>query len=395
MVDGATIAMWAMVVPLIFGSGLFSGLILGLMALTEEELTELMDSTDPVEAYRAKKILPLRKLDNWLLCTLLFVNIGFNATLSVVVDISIAPLFGSVALGISITTAFIFLFGEITPQAVCNKYGLVIGSSLTWLVWPLMFALAPICWPIGKALDWALAQDDAPKELPDATMFDDEEGAPKALQMREHRLAEVMRPLSQLPTMSEDDVLDNQAVARLAGAVRGLDLLAVTKAHQSDQVVAVLLARDVVGALGSQQPLPPLRELLGACNAYERVLRVPKSLKLELAVELMQHKGVRMLMVADVSDEAFSDESPPLAANSAIVGFVEDTELLKAHMQQAMGGDYDRPLNWLVPPSENLMSSKAGVAMRSRRRSSHHRKSAPPIPVEINMTSVVAETAST
>ena len=49
--------------------------------------------------------------------------------------------------------------GEILPQAVCSRYGLSIGGHAAPVVRFLMWATAPISWPIGKALDALLGHE--------------------------------------------------------------------------------------------------------------------------------------------------------------------------------------------------------------------------------------------
>lgn len=49
--------------------------------------------------------------------------------------------------------------GEIIPQAVCSRYGLVIGAASSWLVRGLMLVCAPIAWPLSKLLDLTLGRD--------------------------------------------------------------------------------------------------------------------------------------------------------------------------------------------------------------------------------------------
>jgi metal transporter CNNM len=62
-----------------------------------------------------------------------------------------------IAIVISVTA--VLLFGEIIPQALCTRYGLRIGASLTWLVKLLMIIEFPIIWPIAKLLDWLFGPD--------------------------------------------------------------------------------------------------------------------------------------------------------------------------------------------------------------------------------------------
>ena len=73
----------ALIIMLIVMSAFFSGLTLGLMGLDKTGLEIVMEGDD--ERYReyAKKIYPLRKQGNLLLCTLLLGNVCVNSLLSI------------------------------------------------------------------------------------------------------------------------------------------------------------------------------------------------------------------------------------------------------------------------------------------------------------------------
>ena len=161
---------WAVLVILSCLSGIFSGLNLGLMSLTVEDLNIVINSSnDPQQVRNAKKILPLRKRGNLLLCSLLIGNTVVNVMLSVLTDDIWVFLFGEgiagvrgrgfdlpsshlhtescahnspplamslhpfhmcarvpvthqTVLGLVVPSLIIVIFGEIVPQSVCSRY---------------------------------------------------------------------------------------------------------------------------------------------------------------------------------------------------------------------------------------------------------------------------------
>ena len=123
-------ALFAAIVLVAF-SGLFSGLNLGLMSFSAEDLKIIIKgSGDPDERVWAQKILPLRDRGNLLLCTLLLGNTLVNAVIAILLaDIA------SGTVGALVTTALIVVFGEIIPQSVCSRYALRIGAMSVPVVW--------------------------------------------------------------------------------------------------------------------------------------------------------------------------------------------------------------------------------------------------------------------
>ena len=139
---------------LLMHSGMFSGLTLGLMSLDLAGLRIVISGGTEAEAQNALKILPLRKRGNLLLCTLLIGNTLVNAAFA----IFSASFTGGVA-GTLISTAFIVIFGEITPQSICARYGLYIGALSIPIVWLYMIVLFPFAWPIALILDKFLGEE--------------------------------------------------------------------------------------------------------------------------------------------------------------------------------------------------------------------------------------------
>jgi metal transporter CNNM len=105
---------------------------------------------------RAKKIYPVRKRGNLLLCTLLLGNVAVNSAMA----IFLGDLASGLVAGV-LATGLIVIFGEIIPQAVFSRYALSLGSKTVWLVKIFVFILYPIAYPISWVLDMALGDEMA------------------------------------------------------------------------------------------------------------------------------------------------------------------------------------------------------------------------------------------
>lgn len=152
------VEVWQIVVVIIcvLLSGAFSGLTLGLLSLDLVDLAVLVESGTPKEVKCAKRILPVRKHGNFLLCTLLVGNTAVNSALSIVTS----DLFGGWA-GFLASTLVILYLGEIVPQSVCFSYGLTIGAHAVPFVKLAMLLTSPLSYPTSRLLDWALGGEQA------------------------------------------------------------------------------------------------------------------------------------------------------------------------------------------------------------------------------------------
>ncbi|XP_029959783.1 metal transporter CNNM4-like [Salarias fasciatus] len=136
-------------------SGMFSGLNLGLMALDPMELRIVQSCGTDKEKKYARKIEPIRRKGNYLLCSLLLGNVLVNTTLTILLD----DLIGSGLGAVVASTIGIVIFGEIVPQALCSRHGLAVGANTIAVTKLFMLLTFPLSWPISKILDCVLGQE--------------------------------------------------------------------------------------------------------------------------------------------------------------------------------------------------------------------------------------------
>lgn len=135
-------------------SGLFSGLNLGLMALECTELLVLEKCGTDAEKKCARKIYPVRKKSNYLLCSLLLGNVLVNNTLTILLDDLTSGM-----IAVAVSTFGIVIFGEIIPQAICSRHGLAIGARTLWVTKLFMIITFPLSYPISRILDFLLGEE--------------------------------------------------------------------------------------------------------------------------------------------------------------------------------------------------------------------------------------------
>lgn len=135
-------------------SSLFSGLNLGLMSMDMTELKILCNTGTPREQKYAKTIIPVRRHGNYLLCSILLANVFVNNIFTILLDDLTS---GAVAV-ISSTLAIV-TFGEISPQAICSRFGLAVGAKTIYITKFVMILTFPLSYPVSKFLDWLLGEE--------------------------------------------------------------------------------------------------------------------------------------------------------------------------------------------------------------------------------------------
>mmetsp|Transcript_2089 Transcript_2089/g.7579 ORF Transcript_2089/g.7579 Transcript_2089/m.7579 type:complete len:516 (+) Transcript_2089:328-1875(+) len=217
------IIQWGFIVILVMLSGMFSGLNLGLMSLDKVSLEIVIGSGTKQQSKFARRIYPIRKRGNLLLCTILLGNVAVNALLSILLAD-----FTSGFVGFLLSTGIIVVCGEIVPQAVCSRHGLAVGYYTVWIVWIFLIVLLPISYPISKVLDCVLGRElgtiysrqelkklfDLHSTYSDITKEETTILA-GALEFGSKRVEVVMTPLEKVYMISIDDVLSRELIQNM------------------------------------------------------------------------------------------------------------------------------------------------------------------------------------
>jgi metal transporter CNNM len=356
---------WIVLLLLNVLSGTFSGLNLGLMSLTVEDLNIIIEgSTDPDEVRYARRILPLRKRGNLLLCTLLVGNTLVNVMLAIMTDPIWTWMFGDGTLGfvfsLLVPTALIVVFGEIIPQAYCGRNSLFIGALSVPLVWAFVVLTYPLTKPISMLLDRVLGREISNVlsrqmllELVTLNVDSKDHAAKSGLTQEDGRLlkgaltfkdrvvGDVMTPLDKCFLMSED--------ARLDGAVfmdilsHGHTRIPVYK-DTRENVIAVLFCKDLLG-IGFERETP-LGEVLASFKGDARDVRVPRSMKLNVAMDTCKQRRTHLLLVCEEED-GWSGEPdaegrlPVMRDDAPVVGVVTMEDFIEELIQDEIVDETD------------------------------------------------------
>ncbi|XP_048099199.1 metal transporter CNNM4 isoform X3 [Alosa alosa] len=232
-------------------SGMFSGLNLGLMALDPMELRIVQSCGTDKERKYARKIEPIRRKGNYLLCSLLLGNVLVNTTLTILLDDLIGSGFGAVIA----STSGIVVFGEIVPQALCSRHGLAVGANTIMVTKLFMLLTFPLSFPISKLLDCVLGQEigtvynrEKLVEMLKVTepyndlVKEELNMIQGALELRTKTVEDVMTPVNNCFMISSDAVLDFNTMSEIMES--GYTRIPVFDDERSN-IVDILFVKDL------------------------------------------------------------------------------------------------------------------------------------------------------
>ncbi|CAK1597317.1 unnamed protein product [Parnassius mnemosyne] len=250
-------------------SALLSGLNLGLMSLDRTELKIISNTGTEQERKYARAIMPVRDHGNHLLCSILLGNVAVNSTFTILLDDLTSGLFAVI-----FSTLAIVLLGEITPQAICSRHGLMVGARSIMITKAVMALTAPLAFPVSKLLDYFLGEEigsvynrERLKELVKVTTDindldkDEVNIISGALELRKKTVSDVMTKLEDAFMLPITSVLDFETMSEIIKS--GYSRIPVYEGSRGN-IVTVLFIKDL--AFVDPDDNTPLKTL---CQYYQ------------------------------------------------------------------------------------------------------------------------------
>ncbi|RWS04148.1 metal transporter CNNM4-like protein [Dinothrombium tinctorium] len=240
-----------LIVLLLLLSALLSGLNLGLMILDKHDLQVLINCGTIKEKRNASAVKPVRERGNFLLISLLIGNSLVNSGLTVLLDNLLSDIETTI-----LSTISIFIIGELLPQSLCSRHGLMIGAKTVYITYLIMAITSPISYPISKIFDYILGDEvghvydrDSLKEYIKLTkganrLEEDEMNIILgALEFHRKTVGEIMTPLDEVYMISISEKLDSETFSEIIR--RGYSRIPVYNKDKSD-VVGLITLKDIM-----------------------------------------------------------------------------------------------------------------------------------------------------
>jgi len=195
--------------------------------------------------------LPLRKKGNQLLVTILLgVSIANSG-----ISIFLAEAEGNLS-GFFISTTLTLIFGEILPQAIATRYTLQVASLSRFLLYPMLYLLYIISFPISAVIDKLIGEDGGTflSKSQMKKLFEQHEkdkllnpGERKmlsaALELKTKTIGDVMTPLSKIFMLDINQTLDETLKRTIYE--QGYSRIPIYEGDQ-ENIIGILMSRDLI-----------------------------------------------------------------------------------------------------------------------------------------------------
>uniref|UniRef100_A0A8D0H9S9 Metal transporter n=1 Tax=Sphenodon punctatus TaxID=8508 RepID=A0A8D0H9S9_SPHPU len=304
-------------------SALLGGLRLALLSLDPAELRALAQSgSSAAEREQARRVAALRARgrDSDLLCALLLGQAGANAALAAWLCACLPGSGGSGSAALPwapvlLAAAAVFLGGELLPYSAASRHGLPLAARTLGLSRLLLAGAGPLCYPLGRLLDWALRgrglSSFSPRERLLETLRAAEGAAggadrelamvQGALELRTKAVAEILTPLADCFLLRADALLDFATVSEILRS--GYTRIPVYEGEARGNIVDLLFVKDL--AFVDPDDCTPLRTVT---RFYRRPLhRVFHDTRLDTLLEEFKKGKSHLAIVQRVNNEGEGD----------------------------------------------------------------------------------------
>lgn len=305
------------IVLLIIAAAICSGLNIGLMALSKDDLRRKarVGNADAI------KVLPLRERTHLSLVSILFVNVAVVSSSSLLLE----HYFNGIIAGVA-TTLLMVIFGEAVPQAFFVRFSLKFCALFSPLIWLMIFITYPVSKPLQLVLDKIVGtgprelqtRDElglliAEHEVADESELDDDEVEiiKSALQLSEKNVSRIMEPIDDVYWLENTAVLNAETVDEIKQ--NGYSRVPVFNKNLT-RCYGVLLMKDMVDVDFDSNPQPIMMfdlhetESIGSRTALDTMLRKFFTLKSHLVPIEKDGKIIGILTVEDLLEEVIGHE---------------------------------------------------------------------------------------
>ncbi|PWV15530.1 hypothetical protein C3747_29g75 [Trypanosoma cruzi] len=351
---------------LLLFAALFAGLTLAIMGLDTLSLEIIADSGSEPDKTYAGKILPIRRLGNQLLCTLIFGNVMVNTLIAQITD---SHIHGWVATIVS--TALTTVGGEVIPQALMSAHALQVGAKSVYLVNLFVVLFYPVCKPLSIFLDHFIGTDPGQiyerNELKKLMFMHAAHGSESglgerevdlmvgAMELHEKTVMDVVTPISDVLMLEASEPLNEETIQLISE--RGHSRIPVYQRNKNN-IIGVLFAKDLL-MIDPRENTP----VLLLVKFYNRRCHiVPSETKLISMLKYFQTGRSHIALVQEVQQRSYGDPY------YEVKGLVTMEDVIEELIHSEIFDEYDIDPHHSFAGSQLTSKRQVGLNPRCSRR---------------------------
>ncbi|AAZ10788.1 protein of unknown function DUF21, putative [Trypanosoma equiperdum] len=347
-------------------AAIFAGLTLAIMGLDTLSLEIIADSGPEPDKGHAAKILPIRRLGNQLLCTLLLGNVMVNTLIAQITDSHLSG-WGATVVATALTT----IGGEVLPQAIMSAHALRVGAKSVYLVKFFVLLFYPVCKPLSMVLDRFIGMDPGQiyerNELKKLMFMHAARGAESglgereadlmvgAMELHEKTVMDVLTPIWETFMLEASQPLNEETIQLICE--RGHSRIPVYQGNRNN-IVGALFTRDLL-MVNPEEETP----VLVLVKFYNRSCHIVHSeTKLSSMLECFQTGRSHIAVVQEVQQRPCGDPY------YEIKGLVTLEDVIEELIHSEIFDEYDTVPKRLVGNSSYTQRRQVGLSSRCSRR---------------------------